>query len=266
MKEVARNNPQDWFLSIKTVDDTRDNEGNRIVTQKMIEEERRDWMDEDLIQQEYYCSFDAAIKWAYYADQLKQVRIEWRIWNVPYEPNIEVNTFWDLWFNDTTVIWFAQIYWKEVRLIDHYEMSGESLEHYVWILKSKPYKYGFHYFPHDIEVHELQTGNSRKQYIESLGIRNIRTVPKMWVMEWIDASRRMFKHCWFDEKKCDRGINALSSYHKDFDDKNNTYRNTPKHDWSSNSADAFRYLWVTYKNLTDKVEFESIEVDFSSYI
>jgi hypothetical protein len=232
----------------------------------MIDEERNDWMDEDLIQQEYYCSFEAAIKWAYYADQLKQTRNEWRIWSIPYEPNINVDTFWDLWFNDTTVIWFAQIYGKEVRLIDHYEMSWEWLEHYVSILKEKPYKYWTHYLPHDIEVHELQTGSSRRNYLESLGIRNIKTVTKTWIMEWIDATRRMFKHCWFDENKCDKWINALSSYHKEFDDKSNTYRNTPKHDWSSNSADAFRYLGVTYKHLTDKPEFESIEVDFSSYL
>jgi hypothetical protein len=62
MKEVARKNPEDWFLSMKTVDDTTDNEGNRIVSQEMIDQERRDGMDEDLLQQEYYCSFDAAIK------------------------------------------------------------------------------------------------------------------------------------------------------------------------------------------------------------
>jgi predicted RNA-binding protein associated with RNAse of E/G family len=42
MKEVARKNPKDWFLSIKTVDDTTDNDGNRIVTRKMIDEERND--------------------------------------------------------------------------------------------------------------------------------------------------------------------------------------------------------------------------------
>ena len=62
MREVARKNPEFWFLSEKTAKDTFDNEGNRIVTDEMVEQERRDGMDEDLIQQEYFVSFEAAIK------------------------------------------------------------------------------------------------------------------------------------------------------------------------------------------------------------
>jgi hypothetical protein len=42
MKEVARKNPESWFLSEKTANDTYDNDGNRIVTEEMIEQERRD--------------------------------------------------------------------------------------------------------------------------------------------------------------------------------------------------------------------------------
>jgi len=62
MREVARKNPENWFLSEKTVLDTTDNNGNRIVTDQMIDEERRDGMDEDLVQQEYFVSFDASVK------------------------------------------------------------------------------------------------------------------------------------------------------------------------------------------------------------
>lgn len=55
---------------------------------------------------------------------------------------------------------------------------------------------------------------------------------------------------WFDEEKCERGINAISSYHKEFDAKNQTFRSSPKHDWSSNSSDALRYQSVTYNKMT----------------
>ena len=250
IREVARKNTNDWYLSELTAEDTYDNDGNRIVTDKMIEEERRDWMDEDLLQQEYFVSFEASIKGAYYADQIREARKEWRISKVPYDPALDTYTAWDLWFNDTTAIWFFQIHWKEVRCIDHYEMSWESLEHYVTVIKSKPYTYKKHYLPHDVEVRELQTGNSRKQYLQSLGMTNIEVVPKLSIEDGIDAVRRMFKSLWIDEDKCERGINALSSYHKEYDAKNQTYRNQPKHDWASNSADAMRYLWVVYVNLT----------------
>jgi len=252
LREVARKNPDTWYLSEKWAWDTYDNNGNRIVTDEMIEEERRDWMDEDLIQQEYFISFDASIKWAYYADQIRDARKEWRIWNIPYEPALEVYTSWDLWMNDTTAIWFIQILWKEVRCIDHYEMSWESLEHYVQILKQKPYIYAKHYLPHDVQVRELQTWNSRKKFLESMWLKNIEVVDKNAPETGIDAVRRMFKYIWIDENKCERGINALSSYHKDYDSKNQTYRNQPKHDWSSNSADALRYFAIMYKKITEK--------------
>ncbi len=250
IREVARKNPTDWYLSELTAEDTYDNDWNRIVTDQMITEERRDWMDEDLLQQEYFVSFEASIKGAYYADQIREARKEWRISKVPYDPALDTYTAWDLGFNDTTAIWFFQIHWKEVRCIDHYEMSWESLEHYVTVIKSKPYTFKKHYLPHDVEVRELQTGNSRKQYLQSLGMTNIEVVPKLSIEDGIDAVRRMFKSLWIDEDKCERWVNALSSYHKEYDAKNQTYRNQPKHDWASNSADAMRYLWVVYVNLT----------------
>lgn len=89
----------------------------------MIEEERRDGMDEDLIQQEYFISFEASVKGAYYADQIRDARKEGRICRVPYDPTLDVFTHWDLGINDTTAIWFWQLLGKEIRFIDHYETS-----------------------------------------------------------------------------------------------------------------------------------------------
>ena len=266
MREVARKNPENWFLSEKTVLDTTDNNGNRIVTDQMIDEERRDGMDEDLVQQEYFVSFDASVKWAYYADQMRDARSQWRISNVPHEPALKVHTAWDLGINDTTAIWFFQIYGKEVRIIDYYEMSGESLSHYVEVLNGKPYNYGTHYLPHDVEVKELQTGQSRKSFLYSIGMKNIEVVPRLPIEDGIDAVRRMFKSVWIDENNCERGINALTSYHKDYDAKNETYRRQPKHDWASNGADAFRYLWIVYNSLTkQKTEAITYEADYSQF-
>lgn len=69
-------------------------------------------------------------------------------------------------------------------------------------------------------------------------------------------ARRAFKNMWFDEEKCERGINAISSYHKEFDAKNQMFRSSPKHDWSSNSSDALRYQSVTYSKMTRHNDFD----------
>lgn len=241
LARVAENNPDAWFYSLKWANQTTNREWEHIVSDKMIEEERRDWMDEDLIQQEYFCSFDASIKWAYYAESMRLAHDENRITAVPFEEALAVNVFFDLWFNDTTALWFTQQVGKEVRIIDHYEMSWESLWHYIQHLREKKYTYDTIYLPHDAEVHELQTGKSRKQFFQEAGF-DVRIVPRANVLDGIESARRIFKYCWFDKIKCERWLSALSSYHKEYDEKNRTYRISPKHDWASNSADAFRYM------------------------
>ena len=93
-----------------------------------------------------------------------------RITNVPYDPSVRVDTFWDLGVNDSTVIWFVQKVGRAVHIIDFYENRGEGLPHYVKVLQDKGYLYGEHNAPHDIEVRELSTGKSRRETAYDLGI------------------------------------------------------------------------------------------------
>lgn len=264
--QVWLNYSEKWYVSLKTVNDTTDNEWNSIVKPEMIEDERRSWMDEDLIQQEYYCSFDASIKWAYYSDQMKLAREQNRITTIPYEKSLEVHTFWDLWYNDTTAIWFVQFLWKEIRIIDHLEMSWQSLDYYIWELKAKWYKYWTHYLPHDAQAKTMQTWMSVEDRLRELWINNYKITSKLSVNDWIDAVRRIFQYCWFDKQNCERWLNALNDYHKEWDDKNQIFRDSPKHDRASNSADAFRYLAVNYKDLTNISYEKSFTVDYSDFV
>lgn len=226
----------DWFSEVLTVEDTG------LLDGYDIQDERQSGMSEDMIQQEYYCSFESAVQGAYYSTQLKQAKEEQRITKVSYDPLLDVHTAWDLGYNDTTAIWFYQIFGKEIRLIDSYENSGEGLTHYLEYIKSKPYNYGTHYFPHDIRVTEYTTGKTREQTLREYGITNYDIVPRISVEDGIEAVRRAFNRFWFDKDKCADGLRALQDYHKEFDEKNLTFRNKPSHNWSSNYADSIRYL------------------------
>jgi len=234
-----------YYTMLYTVNDTN------LLNEEQLKQAREE-MNEDEYNQEYLCSWTASIKGAYYSKEMQEAREQYRILShLPQETQLKVNTFWDLWINDTMVIIFAQFYWKEVRIIDHYENSWEWFEHYIKILKTKSYDYWDHYFPHDIEVKELQSWISRKEFLIKSWIENIRVVPKVSIQDWIDAVRRTLKYCYFDESKCFRLIEALTQYHKEYDDKNKIYRSSPKHDWSSNSADATRYLALSYEDITE---------------
>jgi phage terminase large subunit len=65
------------------------------------------------------------------------------------------------------------------------------------------------------------------------------------VEDGINAVRTIIPRCWFDAKKCARGIDALKLYRSEYDDKLQALKPRPVHDWTSHAADAFRYLAMT---------------------
>lgn len=188
---------------------------------------------------EYECSFDAAIVGAFYGREMALAETDNRIGRVPHDRAADTFASWDLGIGDSMAIWIGQIIGREWHWIDYYENSGFALDHYVDWIKARPYTVHQHYLPHDGEARELQTGKSRKQFLEERKF-NVTIVPRHEPMDGIDAARVRFNRMWFDAEKCARGIDALRMYRSEFDDKNQTLRQRPLHDWASHGADAFR--------------------------
>ena len=234
--EMARQNPK-WFVSKLTVDDTN------VLSPEDIDEERRSGMTEDMIQQEYYCSFTAAIQGAYYWKEYDRAEKEGRFCNVPYDPAVPVYTVWDLGVSDSMAIGFYQIVGPEVHMIDYYEKSNEGFPHFAKFLQSKPYVYAKHFAPHDIKARELTTGKTRLEVAESLGIK-FEVVPEIGVQNGIDAARMMFNRVWIDKTKCHEFLNLIPQYTKEYDEDNKIFKTTPLHDWTSHGADMWRYTAV----------------------
>ena len=239
----AQDDPN-WFTAMLKASETS------ILDQEELDEARRT-MGDDRYEQEFECSFEAAIQGAFYAKEMKQATEDGRITRVPYDRAASVITAWDLGIGDSTAIWFAQFVGQEIRIIDYYENSGVGLDHYAKVLLDKEYHYEQHILPHDVQVKELGTGKSRLETLDALGIRNIEIAPKLAVEDGIQAARTMIPKCWFDADNCTRGIEALRQYRRDFDEKLKTWRGRPLHDWTSHGADAFRYLAVGYRRESD---------------
>jgi len=205
-------------------------------------------MPEEMIQQEYFCSFDAPFVGSYYGSQMLKAEKDGRILeDIPYDDKLPVHTWWDLGMDDSTTIVFVQQYGTEIRIIDYYENSGEGLPHYAKVLAGQvdggehraAYFYGSHLAPHDIEVRELGSGKSRRETARGLGIKF--TVGKMHeVMDGIDAVRSLLGRCYFSSKRAMRLIECLRQYRKKYDENNKVFLNHPLHDWTSHGADAFR--------------------------
>jgi len=198
-------------------------------------------MTEDAFLVEYECSFDAAIPGAYYAKIIGDAYGDGRIGKHPIDPAFPVHLAADLGFTDSCSWWG----WQEVpggyRVVDFMEDDNQPIQHYIDWVKSRPYKVGTVWLPHDARAKSLQTGKSIIEQFLANGIQP-RMVPEMSLQDGIEAARLVLPKCWFDEEPTYDGLDHLRAYMREWDERSQTYRNRPKHDQHSHASDAFRYL------------------------
>jgi phage terminase large subunit len=238
--ERAQSDP-DWFPFFLPASVTG------VLPQNELEAARKDMTPEQFAQ-EFECSFEAAIMGAYYGKEVAEAERAGRITEVAHDPALPVHTSWDLGIGDSTAIWFWQAAGPEIHVIDFYEAHGEGIEHYAKVLRSKDYTYGTDWVPHDARARELGTGRTRVETMLSLKLKP-RVVTGHKVMDGINALRVLFPRVWIDAEKCAAGIEALRQYRADYDDKKRTYKDAPRHDWTSHAADAARYMAMAWREM-----------------
>jgi phage terminase large subunit len=241
-----------WFSLWQDIDTSLKTEDGITIQllEQAMEDDRKQiaqgLMTQDEYDQEWYLSPEAAIKGAIYGKELTAARTDGRITTVPHDPSLPVNTYWDLGMN--MAIWFEQSTRSgEVRCIDYYESGGKSdLPECIQVLRSKPYTYGRHVAPHDIEVTELASGRTRRESARSLGI-NFEVAPKIGIEDGINAAKLIMARTWFDSTKCAAGLEALRNYRRDYNQRLNEFKDAPLHNWASHGSDAYRYLAVSHR-------------------
>ena len=197
--------------------------------------------------QEYLCSFQAAVIGSYYGHEFTAIDDEGRIVNRLYDPALRVNTAWDLGVGDDTAIWFYQVAGMDIRRIVFYAANGFGLAHYAKVLDERGYRYDRHYLPHDVDIRVLGGGEiarTRRQTLEGLGVP-VSVVPKWGLEDGINAVRRILPRCWFDREKTVEGVKALRQYRREYDETRRTFVERPLHDWASHAADSMRYLAIS---------------------
>lgn len=204
-------------------------------------------------EQEFLCSFEAAILGAYYGQEMRRVTDMERITTVDYDPMFPCHTAWDLGFNDSTAIWWFQSVYGEIRVLDYHQSNGQAIPFYTGLIKQKEeefgYKYGTHWLPHDARAKTLASGGRSiiEQISTKIDIKHLRIVPNLSLQDGIQATRLALTRAWFDNR-CNEGIECLRQYQREWDDDKKVFRDKPKHDWTSHGADAFRYLSIVWKD------------------
>jgi len=213
-----------------------------------------------MFEQEYECSFDAALLGAFYGAEFRNIEELGRICEVEYQPGHPVFTAWDIGYNDDTSIWFYQVIKGEIHVIDFHTSNAHDIDWYCDLLEKRGYDYAklgnmpFLWLPHDARAKTFASGGkSVQEQFEARGYKSL-IVPELSLQDGIQASRQALKRCYFDAAKCEDGIEALRMYQREWDDDNKMFKDRPLHNWASHPADAFRYLAIAWRELAPKTE------------
>lgn len=200
--------------------------------------------DENSYRQEMLCDFAAAVRGAYYGQLINDLEARGNfLGHYPYDPDRLVLTAWDIGYSDDTSIWFFQTDGKKIRVIDFFTVSGYEVDDVLGVLRQRPYAYGTAYLPHDAKNKSFQTGKSTRELMIKAGMVT-QIVPDLSVQDGIQATRKTLHDIQFNTHNPEVmvGLNALRIYQREWDDKRRMFKESPKHDWSSNPADAMRML------------------------
>jgi hypothetical protein len=246
----------DWFCELLTVHDTGALAGaelGRALAEYIA------LYGEDIgraqFEQEYLCSFNAAILGAFYSLEMTMVRNEQRIAEIEAIPTALVHRAWDLGVRDDTAIWWFQTVGSQIFVLDCYSASGVGVEHFAEVIENREREYGWRhgddYVPHDAKIKEWGTGRTRIETMASLGLKPS-LVPLSTVADGVNAVRRILPLTVF-HPRCEEGITALEQYRREWDDEKKTFRANAIHDWSSHFADAFRYLAQAWRGIRPRL-------------
>lgn len=256
---------RDWFGEVVTCHDSH------LLTQEELETDLRELQAEhgdtygrSIWLQENFCSFDAAIPGAIWAENLDRLQLQGAICDFDVVKTSLVFTGWDLGRTDDTAIWFYQFRGQEIDVIDYWADSGcelydaavphKSIAHVLLDKRQKyGYRYATHWVPHDARPRRLGMGG--KSILQQLHdaaylhpeLGQFAVAPRLDIQEGIAAARKTFQRCRFHQTNCDLGLQALRHYHREWDPDLKKYTDIPVHDWSSHPADAWRTVALTWQ-------------------
>lgn len=255
----VQKHPETWFTELLTIRDTKRSDGSPVIGEDTVKTiQREEGLTDEEINSEYYCSYEGSVAGTYYESLIQKLEADGQIGSFPWDPKLPVMTAWDIGVNDSAAIWFYQLPYGSVRIIDHYENEGEGVEHYINYVNKKPYMYPLsnaHFVPHDFRNRAFGiagVGGAKSSYDTAIqlqnGKNNFCVVPKSRIQTGIQEVRSVLPKCQFNKINCELGLDALREYHSKYDPMAKTTSIKPVHDWASNSADAFRMLALAVPN------------------
>ncbi len=260
-----------WFCRDESINTLVDKDGNPYITDEDVDEDRRAGMPEYLIQQEYYGNVQINEETKYFAIAINAVHESERIIKNYYLPNKAVYAFYDIGVSDYTAITLAQFESRNGKLwpvvIGYIENNNRALSFYVGEIRlfcnMRNLTFKMHFLPHDGANRNFGDGlKTTQDYLTEMGeLSQIVKRPSKHKTA-IEAIRQKLYMTTFNEENCQRLIDCLSNYEKEYDDKMGKFKDHPKHDWSSHGVKSYLTLALALEGeLITEVSYDVIYYD-----
>lgn len=199
-------------------------------------------------------AYKTVTKGSYLAREMTKCRVDGRITKVPADPLLTHKLFVDIGGTgakaDNFVMWDMQFVGREIRVLDHYEVQGQPIQHHLAWMRQKGLEPGntVVILPHDGEQGDKVFAVSYQSAFEDAGytVEIVENQGKGAAMMRVEAARRMMPAVWFNEDTTEAGRKALAHYHAKIDEARGIDLG-PDHDWASHSFDAFGMGMVVYE-------------------
>ena len=234
----------DWFSEVLPVNVTG------AMSEEAVEQQRLEYTGifgkeaaDALIDQEYYCSFEAAILGAYWGKEILLAEQQGRISDVPVNWDLPVQTAWDIGVDDAMAIWCFQVYPDHLDIVDYYEGHGQGFDHYCEWLDDRGY-HGTDWVPHDAKMREAGAPGARTR-IETLALlgRKPQVALNQSLMDGINAGRKTIPFARFDKTRTAQGLRVPARFYRtEWDEKARALKATPDHGSATPASEAWRDL------------------------
>jgi len=147
--------------------------------------------------------------------------------------------------------------------VDAHASNGKDVPYYAELLRDRleslseraggKVRYDTNYLPHDARPRTLASSRSILQQFDDCNremggvLGSFSIAPRLDKQEQIQAGRATMRQSWIDATHCEKGLDALRNYQREWDDDKKVFKDSPKHDWSSHYADGWLTLSVAWK-------------------
>jgi len=235
-----------WFAELSDINYTK------ALTREQLDESLEEYQDiygvdlgRAIYEQEYLCSFSGAMVGAYFGSEMSRMEREGRICEVPIDEAYPVHCVMDLGKTSNNPVWMFQVIDKQLRVVHFYEPSSDDLDDWCDELRGLGWN-GNTYVPHDIMVTEWGSGKTRMDRLRDKKMKPIR-IPRVSVADGLQAGRTAINACRIHGPTCERGINGLKAYRREWDTELKVFRDHPVKDWAEHIGSAWRYLGLCWR-------------------